>query len=253
MSRRRNSAAVVLPLALILSSAAAYAQSCQVCALALDPSASQSFTAGNGAQVGLTNCGLAVNSNHAQAFYATGGANVRASSIQVTGGSLINNGASATPVPTTGATAVTDPFASLPAPTAGSCTSHPDYTQWGTNGQYEIYPGTYCNGLVISNGITAHFNPERSIYVINGGGIQFGSATITGSEVMFYLTGSNVTNSQLATIANGAKRDSESCRHPGHVQGVLFLPESHLPEFGFEQRRVAGGFQMHLTGALYFH
>ena len=152
------------------------AQSCQSCVLVTDPQASQAFSAGNGAAVNLNNCGLYVDSNSSTAMSVTGGAAVNASSIQVVGGYSINNGGSATPTPVTGAPTTADPFATVPAPSIGTCLSHPDYTQWGQTGSYELYPGTYCGGLTISNGVTAHFNP--GVYVINGGGIAIRSGWI---------------------------------------------------------------------------
>jgi len=101
----------------------------------------------------------------------------------------------------TGALAAADPFAKVPAPSIGTCLSHPDYTQWGQTGSYEVYPGTYCGGLTVSNGVTAHFNP--GVYIINGGGIQFGSGKVSGTGVTFYVTGSSFTNNQLVTTNNG--------------------------------------------------
>jgi hypothetical protein len=100
-----------------------------------------------------------------------------------------------------GAPAALDPFAGTAVPTVGSCLSHPDYTSWGQNGQYTLSPGTYCNGLAISNGVTAQLNP--GVYVINGGGLQLGSGTLTGTGITFYITGSSFTNNQLVSINNG--------------------------------------------------
>src|SRR5271157_5396925 len=250
MTRRRSGfiAFVSLLASLGLSSEIGRAQTCQACALVLDPQANQAFTSGNGAQVALSNCGIHVNSKSTSAFYATGGARVNASSIQVVGGSSIVNNASVTPVPQGGTAAGNDPFAAVPAPAVGSCTSHPDYTSWGQNGHYEIYPGTYCGGLTVSNGVTAHFNP--GVYVINGGGVHFGSGSVSGTGVTFYITGTSFTNNQVVSIANG---ESVSLTAPtsGTYQGILFFQDRSISNTALSSL-FAGGASMSLTGSLYF-
>jgi len=60
----------------------AQSQSCQSCVLVTDPSASQAFSAGNGAAVNLNSCGLHVDSSSSTALSVTGGAKVKASSIR---------------------------------------------------------------------------------------------------------------------------------------------------------------------------
>jgi hypothetical protein len=232
----------------VLLSGVARAQSCQACAVVLDPQAGKAFTSGNGAQVSLSNCGIRVNSSSTSAFYATGGARVNASSIQVAGGYSIVNGASATPTPQTGAQPAADPFASITPPTPSSCLSHPDYTSWGQNGNYEIYPGTYCVGLAVSNGVTAHFNP--GVYVINGGGIQFGSGNVSGTGVTFYITGSSFTNNQLVSINNGMSVNL-SAPASGTYQGILFFQDRSINNTALSST-FGGGASMSLTGSLYF-
>ena len=130
----------------------------------------------------------------------------------------------------------------------GSCTSHPDYTQWGTNGHYEIYPGTYCGGLSVSNGVTAHFNPGT--YVVTGGSIQFGSGAVSGTGVTFYITGSTYTNNQVVSINNG---ESVNFTAPtsGPYTGLLFFQDRTINNTALTSS-FAGGASMHLTGALYF-
>ncbi len=237
--------AIFLCLLALLSTAHLTAQSCQVCMRALDPTASQSFLAGNGASSTLSNCGLAVNSSSSTALTVTGGAHVTASSIQVVGGYSINNGGSTTPTPTTGAPSITDPFAGVPSPSIGTCVNHPNYSQYGN---YQIYPGTYCGGLDISNGSTANFNP--GVYVIDGGGVQFQSATITGTGVTFYITGSSFTNNQLAAIANGTSVNL-SAPTSGTYQGLLFFQDRTISNSALSSS-FAGGASMALTGAMDF-
>jgi len=240
---------ILISLVLLFCPWTAVAQSsCQACLVVLDPHASHAFTAGNGAHVNLANCGIRVNSDNGAALYGTGAAVVTSASNQVVGGYSAVNGASFTPTPQTGAPAANDPYASLQAPSIGSCTSHPDYTQWGQNGHYEIYPGTYCGGLAVSNGVTAHFNPGT--YVISGGGIQFGSGSVSGTGVTFYITGTSFTNNQLVAINNGMTV-SLAAPTSGTYQGVLFFQDRSINNTALSSS-FAGGANMTLTGSLYF-
>ena len=240
--------AILLCLLVLLWPAHLAAQSCQVCMAVLDPTASQAFTAGNGATATLSSCGLAVNSDSSTALTVTGGAHVTASSIQVVGGYSINNGGSTTPTPTTGAPPTADPFANVPSPSIGTCLNHPNYTQWGTNGTYQIYPGTYCGGLAVSNGVTGYFNP--GVYVIDGGGIQFGSGTVIGSGVTFYITGTSFTNNQLVSINNGMTVNL-SAPTSGTYQGLLFFQDRTINNTALSSS-FGGGASMTLTGAMDF-
>jgi len=240
---------ILISLVLLFCPWTAVAQSsCQACLVVLDPHASHAFTAGNGAHVNLANCGIRVNSDNGAALYGTGAAVVTSASNQVVGGYSAVNGASFTPTPQTGAPAANDPYASLQAPSIGSCTSHPDYTQWGQNGHYEIYPGTYCGGLAVSNGVTAHFNPGT--YVISGGGIQFGSGSVSGTGVTFYITGTSFTNNQLVAINNGMTV-SLAAPTSGTYQGVLFFQDRSINNTALSSS-FAGRANMTLTGSLYF-
>ena len=239
----------ILAVLLLLHASSAPAQSsCQACLVVLDPHSSHAFTAGNAANVMLNNCGIRVNSDSTSAFYATGGAVVASLATQVVGGYAIVNGASVIPAPKSGTAAANDPFAGVTAPTVGSCTSHPDYTSWGTNGHYEIYPGTYCGGLAVSNGVTAHFNPGT--YVISGGGIQFGSGSVSGTGVTFYITGSSFTNNQLVSINNGMTV-SLTAPTSGTYRGMLFFQDWTINNTGLSST-FGGGTNMALTGSLYF-
>ncbi len=246
MSFRKAAQGVFSALLLSYSFPATWAQSCQVCALTLDPSAAQSFSAANGARVSLNSCGLAVDSSSSTALSLSSGSRVTAGSVQVVGAASISNGASISPAPRNGAASTPDPFASAPAPAAGACTSHPEYTKGDGNSQYEIYPGTYCGGITVSNGVNAHFNP--GIYVINGGGINFGASDITGTGVMFYLTGAPFTNNQPVSIDKGA---SVTLTAPtgGNYQGILFFQDRAINNAALTS---VFGSKLALTGALYF-
>jgi hypothetical protein len=213
------------------------------CLYVLDPSAQNAFSVSNGATVNM-NCGLEVNSSNGTAASVTGAATVTAGSATVVGGATVSNGGRITPSFTTGVAATTDPFLSLPSPAVGACNQtnyNPGYGNWTLN------PGVYCGGIVISNGSTAVFNPGT--YIIKGGGIQFvGGSTITGSGVMFYLTGTNATYGSV-TMSNGVSV-TLSAETSGSYLGVLFYQDRSITSSS--AATFAGGASDTLTGTLYF-
>ena len=213
------------------------------CLYVLDPSAPSAFVASNGATVNM-NCGLSVNSSNAAAASVTGGASVTAGAASVVGGAVVSNGGSITPSFTTGVAATSDPFASLPSPAVGACTQTNYNPGWGS---WTLNPGVYCGGIIISNGSTAVFNPGT--YIIKGGGIQFiGGSTITGSGVMFYLTGTNATYGSV-TMSNGVSV-TLSAETSGAYLGVLFYQDRSITSAS--NATFNGGSNEALTGSLYF-
>jgi hypothetical protein len=214
------------------------------CIYVLDTAAQDAFMATGGINVTM-NCGIMINDNNAEAARASGSAIVTASAISITGGYFSGGGGSFSPTPTTGVTAVTDPFVSVAGPVAGAC----DYTNYsaGHGGTFTLSPGTYCGGIVINGGATASFNP--GIYVINGGGVTFSNgAIITGSGVMFYLTGTNATYGSVSMI--GGTTETLSAPTTGPYMGLLFFQDRSIVSAAIAT--FSGGAAMSLTGSLYF-
>jgi len=214
------------------------------CLYVLDPSAADAFTSSGGASVTM-NCGIAINDSNSVAGFITGGSSVSATAISIEGNYVVSSGSNISPAPTIGAPSTGDPFASVagPAP-SGLCNQtnyNPGFGSWTLN------PGTYCGGIVINNGATALFNPGT--YIINGGGITFaGGATITGSGVMFYLTGTNATYGSVS-LSNGVNV-TLSAETSGAYMGLLFFQDRSIASAA--NAAFAGGASMQLTGSLYF-
>ncbi len=213
------------------------------CMIVLDPTSASAFQAINGANLTLNGCALAVDSKSSSAANIVG-SSVTASAINVVGGVTMSNGGTASPTPKTGAAATADPFATLPAPASGSCL----YTNLSlTSGTTTLNPGTYCSGILVSNTASVTFKPGT--YVINGGGMGFsGSGTVTGSGVMFYLTGTNSTYGSV-TVSNGAKI-TFSAQTSGTYLGVVFFQDRSITSSN--NASFAGGTTMQITGTLYF-
>jgi Flp pilus assembly protein TadG len=214
------------------------------CVFALDSSAQNAFQATNGTTVIVNGCSITVNSTNSVAATINGSSTVTATAIDVVGGIVVNGGGVANPTPTTGTTPVADPFASVPAPAVGAC----NYTNYNPGfGTWTLNPGVYCGGITISNSSTAIFN--AGTYIIKGGGINFtGGSSVTGSGVMFYLTGTNTSYASV-TIANGVNV-TLSAKPSGTYMGILFFQDRSITSSS--NASFAGGASMRLSGSLYF-
>jgi hypothetical protein len=219
------------------------------CIYVLSPNAPAAFDAGNGVNVTTASCGIYVNSTSSTALTVVGGSKVTAPTIDVVGGTSINNGGSTTTTPLTGVSAVGDPFASLPVPTAPanststSCANYSgNYSAW-VSGGYSLCPGTYSSGLALSNGNPAVM--ASGIYVISGGPFSIQSGPLTASgPVLIYLSGS----SAYVNIANGTTV-TLSAMTSGTYQGVLFYQDRTVTSPAAST--FAGGANMTLTGSIY--
>ena len=137
-----------------------------------------------------------------------------AAAISITGGYYVaGNGAnhlSPRPSPTE-PTTVMDPFASVAGPAAGAC----DYTNYnvGNGGTFTLQSGH----LLRRNRDKWRRNRlpfNAGTYIISGGGVTFSNgATITGSGVMFYLTGTNATYGSVSG-RNGVHHRTRCRRQP---------------------------------------
>jgi hypothetical protein len=214
--------------------------------IVLNPTVQNSLLINNGAAVTLTGGAIAVNSNNGDAL-SVAGATVTAAAINVVGGDLINNGGSATPTPVTDVAAVADPLASLAGLTPGACLQSTNYSPPSNT---VIPAGTYCGGITVSNGVT-NVTFGSGNFIINGGGLTFGGGiTTSGSNLMFYLTGTNATYASV-TIANGVTV-TFSAPTSGTYQGILFYQNRAITYTATNGATFAGGATMNLSGTLYF-
>ena len=81
-----------------------------------------------------------------------------------------------------------DPLEYLATPTTANGVNSTSRGAWKNGTQASLLPGVY-DSLEIKN---ANYNFPAGIYVIKGGNVSItGNSTVTGTGVMFYLTGSN--------------------------------------------------------------
>jgi PKD repeat protein len=154
----------------------------------LSTSASGALTASGNAHITFPGV-LDVDSNSRSAINVSGNGIVTASAINVVGGVQKSGNAQLNPSAAVGAAAVADPFAALPAPVMNGT---PVAVNVSGNTTKTITPGVYSQISVSGNG---RLTLQPGIYVILGGGIAFsGNAIVTGTNVFFYVTGTNYPN-----------------------------------------------------------
>jgi hypothetical protein len=241
------------------------------CIYALDPSASEAFSA-TGASTVTATCGIFVNSSSSSAFYEHGSPSVTASQILINGGASISGSSSVSPnPPSTNAGPVSDPLASQTLPTFSNVCPNPPYAAYTLGGTSvaSLPSGNYCGGITISNSAKATFSGgtyyiygglsiggaatatfDSGTYIVNGGGISFGnSAAITGSGVTFFNTA--VYGQTIGAVTNtGATTVTLSAPSSGTYQGMLFMQDRIAANA--TANSFANSASVSLTGTLYF-
>lgn len=223
------------------------------CVLALDTTAATTvstagISASNGVTIDLSTCGLQVNATGADALYVTGGAVIKATTVSVSGNYSVSNGGSlqVSGSIVTSAAAMADPYASVAVPTPGSCAAT---NTWGGGGTFTISPGTYCNGMTISNGAKVTMN--AGVYIVDRGLFDLtGGATLTATAgVTIVLTSSSGANYATATIDNGTTINI-TAPSSGATKGLAFMQDRRAAATGTDN--FAGGASMTVNGGLYF-
>ncbi len=233
---------------------AVVADSGPFCVLALDPSAGAALRFGGAAELEMEACGIVVNSSASNAMDLIGGAIVGATYADIVGNYTKSSNSTLDleeGAPNVGAEEVPDPYAHLDVPTGTGC-------QFGTPGQYKVdkdvtatlSPGRYCGGIKINAGAVVTMNPGN--YVMVGGSFDVaGHATVTGSGVTIFLTGSG-TNYANVTI-NADANVTLSAPTSGDYEGLAFFQDRNAPVIDTgAPNKFNGGGTMNISGALYF-
>jgi Flp pilus assembly protein TadG len=206
------------------------------CVLALNRTADKALLITGAAQYVALGCVLHSNSSSALALTIDNNAVVQAGGYCAVGKSVTPS--TLTPTPRSYCEPLLDPFRNVPVPSVGSCIANglvvdPKVTK-------ALNPGTYCNGLTIKG--TA--NLAAGVYVISGPLTIESQATITGSGVTFYLTGTGAG----FTIAAGAAI-TLTAPTSGPYGGILFFVDRAAnPSF---VNTFAGGSTTKVMGSIY--
>jgi hypothetical protein len=223
------------------------------CVLALDSSSATTVStagvsASNGVTIDLSTCGLQVNATGSDALYVTGGATIKAATVSVGGSYTVSNGGSlqVSGTTTTSAPTMADPYANVAVPAPGSCAAT---NSWGAGGTFTISPGTYCNGMTISNG--AKVTMTAGVYIVDRGSFRLtGGATLTATAgVTIVLTSSSGSNYATASIDNGSTINL-TAPSGGATKGLAFFQDRRAAASGTDN--FAGGTSMTVNGAFYF-
>lgn len=218
-----------------------------LCVLALDPTASSSASTSGSASMNLA-CGLADNSTSTSGLSLTGSSKIWATSVTLVGSSY--NQASAAHLYSSNIQksqpATADPYASRTVPTYGSC----DHTSFVASTTQTISPGVYCNGFGVGSGANLTLNP--GVYIVVGGTLNItSSATITGTDVTFVLTGNSNGYAAYTTVSiSGGATISLAAPTSGSMSGLVFFQDRNAPASGVNS--ITGGDRQLITGALYF-
>lgn len=184
------------------------------CVIVLDPSSANAYDMD---QAMLTGKGWAVysNSTAADSIALSNAAKINAALTCSSGGTSINGGASFEPAAMTDCPAKPDPLAKRTAPPVGACTANKLKVGVSTT----LIPGTYCGGLEIGKDAVATLQPGT--YVIKDGPLIVNdSATLSGKDVSFYLTG----NGAVLNVAGQAVLDL-AAPALGDMAGILVFED----------------------------
>lgn len=160
---------------------------------------------------GLTEYGQPINNgNSGYAINIVGNGSLKALDVESAGGAnnpakITNYSGSGQSPLHTGAAVQPDPFEFLAPPTTGNGAAATNYGTIKLSGNQSVTlsPGVY-NSISASANVTVTMQP--GIYVIKGGGISLsGNATVSGTGVMIYNTGSDYNvNTGLPDSGDGA-------------------------------------------------
>jgi Flp pilus assembly protein TadG len=195
------------------TSIASFGAAPTACVLALQTSGDGIFVHGGSSL--KANCGLYANSASSNGIDFDGDSVTSASSICVVKNFVRDASAKVSPAPTVGCPNFVDPLVNLAAPSnaAAACT----FNNYEVSGTATLNPGVYCGGINIDSSARATFNP--GIYIVRDGQFNIGSsATVTGQNVMFYLTGSNANLNQ-----GGGGSMNLTAPTSGTYQGIVFF------------------------------
>ena len=229
------------------------------CLYVLDPSADKAFEVSSGSGVSALDCGIKISSCSDTALSVTSGSYLDASAVEVCGG-VEDGGGTVSPEPNTvcppGGPCARgrDPLEELSQPTPPSGCDHIEFktSSVGSPGsRFQIWPGTYCNGISIESGSHVNFNPGT--YYLKGGGLQIQSnSTAEGFGVGFFNTQGGGYNYESINILSGSevRFSAQSVDGAGVMAGVLFWQDRTIP--GDYDNKIQSDTNSWFEGTLYF-
>lgn len=209
-----------------------------ICVLALDQGSSGSLAMDNKSLLTANNCGVYVNSTSATAISLKNRSVIKATTTCSAGG--VSNKGTISPAAITDCPPVEDPLGSRSGPSFGGC----DYQSFSVqSGSVDLKPGVYCGGLTVKG--SAKVTIQSGTYVIKDGPLSvFGTASFSGIDAGFYLTGTNA-------VIDFKGNTTISLEGPtsGDLAGLLFYADRKVSSV---QQHVIRSTNAHtLTGTIY--
>ncbi len=211
---------------------------CEACIIALDPDAPVGIDFSLGGQVVAHDCAIWSNATSSTSIDSNGGGFVRATATCAVGG-IAKGALDIRPAARSECAPVQDPLAAWNAPLIGPCT----FTNVPLpTGPVTLTPGVYCGGIKASGSVQITLQP--GLYVLVDGGLKVnGGATITGSGVTIYTTGTDAGLNLL-----GSANVSLSAPSTGSNAGLVLA--SNRAD-SVVDTRLGGGSTMQLEGNIY--
>ena len=207
--------------------------------LALDSSSDSTLIAQDQAAVTASQCSVYSDSASTSGVALQNQATILATSICSVGGNSVSTSKPPQPGPKSGCPGLKDPLAVIAPPTSSGCT----YTNMVVTTSRTLSPGTYCNGLKVTQGATATLSP--GVYVIDTGPLTVdANATLTGSYVGIYLKSQQTTLNLTAasTINLTAPKD-------GPMSWLLFYEDPTAPLL--REHKISSNGARQLLGTIY--
>ena len=216
----------------------------QPCILALNQTASGSYSEQGTATVNLVNCAIVDDSSSSSAVSLGGGGTVSTTFVGVVGGISGASGITATYGIMTGYHYTSDPYANVNYPSYSGCDKH-NYSAHNTD---TISPGVYCGGMKLTAGGNVTLNP--GIYYLDGGSLSMeGQTTLKGTGVTLVFTSSSGSGYATASIAGGATLQI-TAPTTGATAGIVMFGDRNEPlDTAYS---LTGGDSQNVGGAIYF-
>jgi Flp pilus assembly protein TadG len=211
----------------------------RLCVLALDPSSDGTLTAQDQASMTASQCSVYSDSASTTGVTLQNQATILAASICSAGGNSVSTSNPPQPGPKSGCPSLKDPLAVIAPPSSFGCT----YTNTVVTTSKTLQPGTYCNGLKVTQGATATL--AQGVYIIDTGPLTVdANATLTGSYVGIYLKSQQTTlNLTAASTINLTAPKS------GPMSGLLFYEDPTAPLL--REHKISSNGAHQLLGTIY--
>lgn len=218
---------------------AALAGSTSICIIALNETASKTLHMDKSARILARGCNIYSNSTSSDGLRLDDRSRIEAA-LTCSAGGVRSRTDAILPAPVTDCPKVADPLAERPEPPVGGC----DWDKTTISaGAVVLKPGTYCDGLVITGTAEVTFAPGT--YVVTGGPLRIAkNATVTGSDVSFYLHGDKAVidfDGNTAISLKGAEG--------GSMAGLLFFEDRSVKTS--RKHRIQSANARVLTGTIY--